>query len=105
MYVIRTKKRNLLGSWLSKNGISTGVHYPLPVHRQPAYSKYRKFVENNLAFTDEWSRTVLSIPIHPNLDPHDQEFIINIVTRFYDERLYEQKKLRDEEKSWSARLT
>jgi perosamine synthetase len=105
MYVIRTKKRNLLGSWLSKNGISTGVHYPLPVHRQPAYSKYRKFVENNLTFTDEWSRTVLSIPIHPNLDPHDQEFIINIVTRFYDERLYEQKELQDEEKSWSARLT
>lgn len=105
MYVIRTKKRNLLGSWLSKNGISTGVHYPLPVHRQPAYSKYRKFVENNLTFTDEWSRAVLSIPIHPNLDPHDQEFIINIITRFYDERLYEQKELQDEEKSWSARLT
>jgi perosamine synthetase len=105
MYVIRTKKRNLLGTWLSKNGISTGVHYPLPVHRQPAYRKYRKFVENNLTFTDEWSRTVLSIPIHPNLDPHDQEFIINIVTRFYDERLYEQKEIQDEEKSWSARLT
>jgi perosamine synthetase len=101
MYVIRTKKRNLLGTWLSKNGISTGVHYPLPVHRQPAY---RKFVRNILTFTDEWSRTVLSIPIHPNLDPHDQEFIINIVTRFYDERLYEQKELQDEEKSWSARL-
>jgi len=105
MYVIRTKKRNLLGTWLLKNGVSTGVHYPLPVHKQPAYSKYRNFVENNLTFTDEWSRTVLSIPIHPNLDPHDQEFIINIVTRFYDERLYEQKEIQDEEKSWSARLT
>jgi dTDP-4-amino-4,6-dideoxygalactose transaminase len=101
MYVIRTKKRNLLGTWLSKNGISTGVHYPLPVHRQPPY---RKFVENILTFTDEWSRTVLSIPMHPNLDSHDQEFIINIVTRFYDEKLYEKKDLQDEEKSWSARL-
>ena len=105
MYVIRTKKRNLLGSWLLKNGISTRVHYPLPVHRQPAYDKCRNFEENNLTFTDEWSRTVLSIPIHPNLDPHDQEYIINIVTRFYDERLYEQKELQDEGKSWSARLT
>jgi perosamine synthetase len=104
MYVIRTKNRDLLGTWLSKNGISTGVHYPLPVHRQPAYRKYRKFVENSLTFTDQWSRTVLSIPMHPNLDPHDQEFIINIITRFYEERLYEQKELHDEEKSWSARL-
>ena len=47
---------------------------------------------------------MLSIPMHPNLDPHDQEFIINIITRFYEERLYEQKELHDEEKSWSARL-
>jgi perosamine synthetase len=101
LYVIRTKKRNLLGIWLSKNGISTGVHYPIPVHRQPAY---RKFAGNMLSFTDEWSRTVLSIPMHPNLDSNDQEFIINLVTRFYDERLYEQKDLKDEEKEWSAKL-
>ncbi len=101
LYVIRTKKRNLLGTWLSKNGISTGVHYPIPVHRQPAY---RKFAGNMLSFTDEWSRTVLSIPIHPNLDSNDQEFIINLVTRFYDEKLYEQKDLKDEEKEWSAKL-
>jgi dTDP-4-amino-4,6-dideoxygalactose transaminase len=101
LYVIRTKKRNLLGIWLSKNGVSTGVHYPIPVHRQPAY---RKFTRNILSFTDEWSRTVLSIPIYPNLDSNDQEFIINLVTRFYDERLYEQKDLKDEEKEWSNKL-
>ena len=101
LYVLRTKKRNLLGTWLSKNGVSTGVHYPIPVHRQPAY---RKFAENILSFTDEWCRTVLSIPIHPNLDSNDQKFIINLVTRFYDERLYEQKELKDEEKKWSTRL-
>jgi len=101
MYVIRTKKRNLLGTWLSKNGISTGIHYPLPVHRQPAY---RKFAHNNLTFTDEWSQTVLSIPIHPKLDSRDQEFIISIVSRFFDERLYEQKDLQEQEKLWTARL-
>jgi len=101
MYVVRTKKRNLLRAWLSKNGISTGVHYPLPVHRQPAY---RKFVNTVLDFTDEWSRTVLSIPMHPNLGSHDQEFVISMVTRFYDENLYEKKELLDEEKSWLAKL-
>jgi dTDP-4-amino-4,6-dideoxygalactose transaminase len=101
MYVIRTKKRDLLGAWLLRNGISTGVHYPVPVHRQPAYSK---FVEDNLPFTDEWSRTVLSIPIHPNLDSHDQNFIISMIIRFYNERLYQHKELRDEGKVWSKRL-
>ena len=101
MYVVRTKKRNLLRAWLSKNGISTGVHYPLPVHRQPVY---RKFANTVLDFTDEWSRTVLSIPMHPSLGSHDQEFVISMVTRFYDEKLYEKKELLDEEKSWLAKL-
>jgi dTDP-4-amino-4,6-dideoxygalactose transaminase len=101
LYVLRTKKRNLLGIWLSKNGISTGVHYPIPVHRQPAY---QKFAGNHLAFTEEWSKTVISIPMYPNLDSNDQEYIINLVTRFYDERLYEQKDLKNEEKEWSNKL-
>jgi perosamine synthetase len=101
MYVIRTKKRNLLGAWLSKNGISAGVHYPLPVHRQPAY---HKFHQDNLTFTDEWSRTVLSLPMHPNLNSRDQDYIIKTVSKFYDEKIYEQKELRAQEKSWIARL-
>lgn len=101
LFVIRTQKRDLLGLWLSKNGVSTGVHYPIPVHRQPAYLKFESKV---LDFTDEWSKTVISIPIFPNLDSKDQEYIINLVTRFYDERLYEQKELRDKEKEWSNKL-
>jgi perosamine synthetase len=100
MFVIRTKKRNLLGTWLSKNGVSTAIHYPLPIHKQPAYSK---FANHNLIFTDEWSRTVLSIPMHPNLKTRDQEFIIKIVSRFFDERLYEQKELQHQEKAWTAK--
>jgi len=101
LYVLRTKKRNLLGAWLSKNGISTGVHYPLPVHRQPAY---RKFAGCSLPFTEEWSKTVISIPMYPKLDSNDQQYIINMVTRFYDERIYEQKNLKDEGKEWSSKL-
>ena len=102
LFVLRTKKRNLLGTWLSINGVSTGVHYPTPVHRQPAY---QKFDTKALDFTDEWSKTVISIPIFPNLDSKDQEYIINLVTRFYDERLYEQKELKDKEKEWLNKLT
>ena len=101
LYVVRTKKRNLLGAWLSKNGISTGVHYPLPVHRQPAYAKHSK---DFLPFTDEWSKTVLSIPMFPNLNSRDQEFIINMITKFYDERLYDNRKIQAEAKSWSTKL-
>ncbi|HKQ20460.1 MAG TPA: DegT/DnrJ/EryC1/StrS family aminotransferase [Nitrososphaeraceae archaeon] len=101
MYVIRSKKRHLLASWLLKKGISTGVHYPLPIHRQSAYAKYSK---GSLPFTDEWSKTVLSLPIYPSLNSRDHEFIISMITKFYDERLYEQRELKDEAKLWSTRL-
>jgi perosamine synthetase len=101
LFVLRTKKRNLLGTWLSVNGVSTGVHYPIPVHRQPAYQKFDTRV---LDFTDEWSKTVISIPIFPNLDSKDQEYIINLIRRFYDERPYEQKEFKDKEKEWLNKL-
>jgi dTDP-4-amino-4,6-dideoxygalactose transaminase len=91
-----------LGAWLSKNGISTGVHYPVPVHRQPVYKKFAE--KNRLKFTDEWSKTVLSIPIFPNLNYHDQDFIINMTIRFYDEKVYQNKELQGEVNSWSKKL-
>lgn len=101
LFVLKTQKRDILGTWLTKNGISTGVHYPLPVHRQPAYHKFRG---DPLPLTDEWSRTVLSIPMHPELESQGQEFVINTITKFYDEKLYQSKELKQEEKIWSARL-
>jgi perosamine synthetase len=102
MYVIRTEMRNALGAWLSINGISTGVHYPIPVHRQPAYQEYQNGVDLN--FTDQWSKTVLSIPIYPRLDSKDQDYVISMIEKFYNDRLYESEKIREAELEWSKRL-
>jgi perosamine synthetase len=102
MYVIRTEKRNALGAWLSINGISTGVHYPIPVHRQPAYQEYQNRVDLN--FTDQWSKTVLSIPIYPGLGSKDQDFVISMIEKFYNDKLYESEKIREAELEWSKRL-
>jgi perosamine synthetase len=102
MYVIRTEKRNALGAWLSINEISTGVHYPTPVHRQPAYQEYQNGVDLN--FTDQWSKTVLSIPIYPGLDSKDQDYVISMIEKFYNDRLYESEKVREAELEWSKRL-
>jgi perosamine synthetase len=103
MYVIKTDKRNALGAWLSMNEIATGVHYPIPVHRQPAYEEYHNVI--NLSFTDEWSNTVLSIPMFPELDHKDQDYVISKIEQFYHERIYETKRLKDEVGVWSAKLT
>ena len=102
MYVIKTGKRDALGAWLSMNGISTGVHYPIPVHRQPAYQEYQNSVE--LSFTDQWSSTVLSIPIYPGLDYRDQEYVISMIEQFYYEKLYESEKIKEAQQEWSKKL-
>jgi perosamine synthetase len=102
MYVIKTDKRNALGAWLSANGIGTGVHYPIPVHRQPAYDGYAH--ETNLPLTDNWSETVLSIPIHPKLNYKDQQFVIKMIKKFYEDRLYDSDSIKNEAKTWSMKL-
>lgn len=103
MYVIRTKHRNSLGAWLFENGVSTGIHYPIPVHRQPAYNEYTR--EHNLPFTDEWSTSVLSLPIHPNLKQEDNTLIIELINKFYNEKVYETKEAKEAEKEWIVKLT
>jgi perosamine synthetase len=102
MYVIRTRERNALGAWLSLNNISTGVHYPTPVHKQPAYQAYKNGID--LSFTDRWSETVLSIPIYPGLDFKDQDYVVTMIQKFYDERMYESEKVKDAQKAWSRKL-
>jgi perosamine synthetase len=102
MYVIKTEKRDALGTWLSINEISAGVHYPIPVHRQPAYQEYHNGV--NLSFTEEWSNTVLSIPMFPGLDYKDQDYVISKIQQFYHERLYETDKVKKKQQAWSAKL-
>ncbi len=102
MYVIRTQYRNLLGAWLFLNHISCAVHYPIPVHRQPAYNKYG--LDANLNFTDEWSSSILSIPIYPSLSSEDQAYISQTIRRFFDEKLYESNKVKKYEIEWSRKL-
>jgi perosamine synthetase len=102
MYVIKTEKRNALGAWLSMNEISTSVHYPIPVHRQPVYEGFHNNVDLN--FTDEWSNTVLSIPMFPRLDHKAQDYVISKIQQFYYERVYEIEKVKNEQLAWSAKL-
>lgn len=104
MFVVRTSYRNALGAWLAMNDVGTGIHYPIPVHRQPAYRKYAT-TRDQLNFTDEWSKTVLSLPIHPKLEPKHQEFIIDLIIKFFTGKLYQSDKVKQAEEEWSTKLT
>lgn len=72
LYVIRTKKREKLIKFLRKNKIQTQIHYPIPVHKQKAYSEYNKI---KLPITETIAKEILSLPMHPWLKEEDIEFI------------------------------
>ncbi|WP_410508098.1 DegT/DnrJ/EryC1/StrS family aminotransferase [Methanosarcina hadiensis] len=80
-YTIRAKKRDKLADFLKEKGIGTGVHYPIPIHKQPYYIElgYR----DSLPISEKAAEEVLSIPVHPAISGDDVQKIINEVKEFY----------------------
>jgi perosamine synthetase len=74
-YTVRTENRDTLEARLDAADIGTGVYYPIPIHKQPAYSG----VERSLPVAERASREVLSLPVHPNLSPSDLSDIVNAI--------------------------
>lgn len=73
LFVIRTKGRDRLSEFLSKNGVVTGVHYPVPCHLQPALLKiYRR---TKLPVTERYCKEILSLPINPSLSETDVKYV------------------------------
>lgn len=66
-YVIRHPQREELRAFLKKRGISTLVHYPLPIHLQPAY-KGRLGDVGSFPNSEQAAREVLSLPLYPEMD-------------------------------------
>ncbi len=81
-YIIRTNKRNSLKKFLEKNGIQTAIHYPVPIHKQKAYTNtYGKIVLRN---TEKYSKQILSLPIHDYLTKKQIMYVCRIIQNFFE---------------------
>jgi dTDP-4-amino-4,6-dideoxygalactose transaminase len=80
-YVVRTSRRDELQQQLKKLGIAALIHYPVPVHLQPAYCG-RLAGSDGLPQTEQAAREVLSLPVYPELSEEDQEVVIAAVRSF-----------------------
>jgi len=81
LYVIRTAKRSELMDHLKKNGIQTGIHYPQPVHMQPAY-KGRVRTATIMQVTERLAEEVLSLPMFPELSPASVSQVVDALQSF-----------------------
>jgi dTDP-4-amino-4,6-dideoxygalactose transaminase len=78
LYVIRTARRDALCAHLQSRGIGAGVHYPVPVHRQPAYLQ-QGYGHLSLPVTEQAAREVLSLPLYPELDAEQIDAVAHAV--------------------------
>ena len=82
-YVVRCAERDRLAAFLHDAGIGTLVHYPVPIHRQPAYAA-RGLARLPLPETDHAAREVLSLPMYPQLPPEAADAVAASIRRFFD---------------------
>jgi len=73
-------KRDDLMKYLEQNKIETRVYYPIPVHKQKAFSNYSNI---SLINTDELATSCLSLPIHSEIENSSQKYIIDNVLNFF----------------------
>jgi dTDP-4-amino-4,6-dideoxygalactose transaminase len=66
LYVVRSNDRDALQAKLKRHGVATGVHYPLPLHLQPAYS-HLGLGEGALPVSEAAAREILSLPMYPEM--------------------------------------
>ena len=66
LYVVRTKQREELLAHLNAKGIGAGIHYPVPVHLQPAYA-FLGHKAGEFPQAEAWADECLSLPIYPEL--------------------------------------
>jgi dTDP-4-amino-4,6-dideoxygalactose transaminase len=84
LYVIRANERDKLQKWLKSRGIVTSIHYPAPIHLQPAYQDlgYKK---GDFPISEKYAAQILSLPMFPELTKDQIGFIAQAIIEFQDE--------------------
>jgi dTDP-4-amino-4,6-dideoxygalactose transaminase len=84
LFVVRVKDRERLIDFLNQKGISTGIHYPVPIHLQKAYS-FLGYKKGSLPVTERFMDEILSLPMFPELKEDEIHYVADCIKEFYYE--------------------
>lgn len=82
--VISCDKRDDLIDYLTKRGIQTLIHYPIPVHLQEAYGDLG-YKEGDFPTAEYLCKKILSLPVYPQLTTEEVDVVIQAIKEFFDE--------------------
>jgi dTDP-4-amino-4,6-dideoxygalactose transaminase len=81
-FVIRTLRRDELRNHLNRAGIPTEIYYPSPLHLQPAF-RYLGYHSDDFPNAESASRSVLALPIFPELTEAQQQSVVTCISDFF----------------------
>lgn len=79
LFVVQSSKRDELQRYLADAGIQTLIHYPIPPHKQQAYSEWNQL---SLPVTEQIHQQVLSLPMDPTMSDEDVARVIDVLNGF-----------------------
>ena len=82
LYVVRAKNREKLMDFLSKKGVQTALHYPLPLHLQKAYN-YLNYHEGDFPVAEKACKEILSLPMYPEMTDEQTVYVADSIKSFY----------------------
>ncbi len=83
LYVVRADDRDGLRKFLADHDISTGIHYPVPLHLQPAY-RHLGYARGDFPVAEELADSIVSLPCYPEITDGQLEQVVTAVRAFYD---------------------
>ena len=82
LFVVRVPDRDRLQDYLMRRGVSTGLHYPVPLHRQPAFSTSEE-ARRSFPNAEVNAGEVLSLPMYPELSESSIDRVCSEIRQFY----------------------
>ncbi len=78
LFVIRSQRRDAIRQALLENQIECGIHYPVPLHLQPALRSLG-YNAGDFPVSENWSDSILSLPIHPHMQDADVTQVVKTI--------------------------
>jgi dTDP-4-amino-4,6-dideoxygalactose transaminase len=79
-------QRDALKDYLTSRGISCGIHYPIPIHLQPAYRDLG-YQKGDFPVTEDYAQRIISLPMYAELTPELMRFVAQGVLEFTSQTL------------------
>lgn len=80
-FVVQVERRDALQQFLTASGVGTAIHYPVPIHLQPA-AHHLGYGAGSMPKTEAQASRILSLPIHQYLDPVDIKHVCALINGF-----------------------